>query len=204
MGQINDFFSSNAALVFGVLAIAGVVLAILLAMQMRNVTALMLRIDALTRGVDGKNLEAVLNQHLVSVFRVAEDIDEASSRIGHLEESALGHFSRLGLIRFNPFLDTGGNQSYALALLDGRGNGFVISSLHSRTGTRMYAKAVKNGQADTALSDEETQAIETALGRKKRRPGATAVRKPAAATPAAAPAAPSGEPRPPVVDAPGS
>ena len=51
-------------------------------------------------------------------------------------------FQRVGLVRFNPFEDTGGNQSFALALLDAEGNGWVLSSLHARTGTRVYAKPI--------------------------------------------------------------
>jgi hypothetical protein len=65
-------------------------------------------------------------------------------------------------VRFNPFEDTGGNQSFALALLDAEGNGWVLSSLHARSGTRVYAKAIREGRADGALSDEEAAAIKQA------------------------------------------
>jgi hypothetical protein len=71
---------------------------------------------------------------------------------------------RVGLVRFNPFDDTGGDQSFALALLDGRGDGVVISSLHSRSGTRFYAKPVKAGRTTHALATEEAQALAQAMG----------------------------------------
>ena len=75
-------------------------------------------------------------------------------------------------MRFNPFEgDTGGNQSFALALLDGRGDGFVVSSLHARAVTRMYAKAVSGGASEAALSDEECEALRQAMA--KPSPGAT-------------------------------
>jgi Protein of unknown function (DUF4446) len=210
VGQLNDILSSNLAVVVVVLVAACVVLAVLVAVLMRNINAQRDRLDALTRGADGKDLESVLNEHLESVFRVAAEIGKANGRIQVLEESAFGHFSRLGLIRFNPFSDTGGNQSYALALLDGRGNGFVVSSLHSRAGTRMYAKGVSGGKADTALSEEETQAIETALGRKKKpvanvRVAAAPPTPPVAPAPPAAPSDPSDVvSSPPIADAPSS
>ena len=73
----------------------------------------------------------------------------------------------MGLVRFNPFPDTGGNQSFALALLDESDDGFVVSSLHSRTGTRIYAKAVVGGKADTSLSTEENEAIDQARARRR-------------------------------------
>jgi hypothetical protein len=70
---------------------------------------------------------------------------------------------RRGLVRFNPFAGTGGNQSFCLALLDGEDNGLVISSLHSREVTRIYAKPIKKGKsAGYQLSTEEIQAIKNA------------------------------------------
>ncbi len=81
-----------------------------------------------------------------------------------LERDLQGVFARVGLVRFNPFEgDTGGNQSFALALLDGRGDGFVLSSLHARAVTRMYAKAITNGSSEAALSTEESEALRQAL-----------------------------------------
>jgi hypothetical protein len=73
-------------------------------------------------------------------------------------------FQRIGIVRFNPFEDTGGNQSFAIALLDTHGDGVVISSLHARGSTRVYAKAVKGGKAESAASAEEAQALRDALG----------------------------------------
>lgn len=83
------------------------------------------------------------------------DVLEAASRVA---------VSRVGLVRFNPFDDTGGNQSFALALLDAAGDGIVVSSLHARSGTRIYAKAIRAGRAATALSEEEADAVRQALG----------------------------------------
>ena len=71
---------------------------------------------------------------------------------------------RVGVVRFNPFPDTGGNQSFVMALLDARGDGVVLSSLHSRGGTRVYLKQVNAGKAETALSEEELEAIRRARG----------------------------------------
>ena len=65
-------------------------------------------------------------------------------------------------MRYNPFEDTGGNQSFALAMLDAKGDGWILSSLHARQGTRFYAKAVKAGRSETSLSEEEQAAIKQA------------------------------------------
>ena len=63
-----------------------------------------------------------------------------------LEGAQRRAFQRVGLVRYNPFEETGGNQSFALALLDAAGDGWVLSSLHARSGTRVYAKAIKAGR----------------------------------------------------------
>jgi hypothetical protein len=67
---------------------------------------------------------------------------------------------KINLIRFNPFEQLGGDQSFILCLLDNTNSGAIITSLHNRDSTRVYAKAIKNGQSDSmALSKEETKAL---------------------------------------------
>jgi hypothetical protein len=94
---------------------------------------------------------------------MSAEVDELTVRTAVAEANLRRSFQRIGLVRFNPFEDTGGNQSFALALLDANGDGVVFSSLHSRTGTRVYAKAVNGGRSETALSEEETQAVRDAM-----------------------------------------
>ncbi|HEY7736407.1 MAG TPA: DUF4446 family protein [Candidatus Limnocylindrales bacterium] len=123
------------------------------------------RHEGLTRGSEGRSLEAVLDAHLDRVFAVSRELEDLTARTVALEADAPHAFRRIGLVRFNPFEDTGGNQSFALALLDANGDGFVISSLHARVGTRIYAKALSGGRSETQLSQEEAEALRLALGR---------------------------------------
>src|SRR5262249_50219519 len=94
-----------------------------------------------------------------------KDVDVVAARTVVLERDLQTSFGRIGLVRFNPFEDTGGNQSFALAMLDGRGDGFVVSSLHARAGTRVYAKALAAGSSEAALSDGESEALGIALAK---------------------------------------
>jgi hypothetical protein len=128
----------------------------------RRTSELGQRLAGLTQGHDGQNLEAVLDAHLEKVRNVSRSVDDLSARTVVLETNGRRAFQRVGLVRFNPFEDTGGNQSFALALLDAREDGFVISSLHSRAATRFYAKAVVGGRPEATLSDEEAAAIKLA------------------------------------------
>jgi len=146
------------------LLFAGIGLVVMVVMQSLQISNLRRRIDHLTGGMGEGNLEDVLIQHLDSVHAVGQDVDELIARVALLESSARHHFARQGLVRFNPFpvSDTGGNQSFAIALLDESENGFIITSLHSRNGTRIYAKAVVAGKVDAQMSSEETQALDEA------------------------------------------
>jgi hypothetical protein len=130
---------------------------------MRQVRRLRRRLDRLTRGSEGKSLDAVLDAHVDKVYAVGRELDELSARAAAVEAVGRRSIQRVGLVRFNPFEDTGGNQSFALALTDGGGNGLVLSSLHSRTGTRVYAKAIAAGRSDGALSAEEAEALRLAM-----------------------------------------
>lgn len=145
------------------LGVAVVILILIVVVQARRVSKLGRRLESLTRGADGRSLEAVLDAHLDKVFGVARELDELSARSAMLESNGRQALQRVGLVRFNPFEETGGNQSFALAMTDAGGDGFVISSLHARAGTRLYAKAVQAGRSDAALSAEEAEALRLAL-----------------------------------------
>ena len=82
--------------------------------------------------------------------------------LNRLSRQLEGAIQRVGVVRYNPFEDTGSNQSFVLAMLDARGDGFVLSSLHARQATRMFLKAVRSGKADSAVSEEEAEAIRLA------------------------------------------
>jgi len=95
-----------------------------------------------------------------------EQLKDAFLKIDNLENILSKTIQKTGIVRFNPFSDIGGNQSFAIALLDEKNNGFVISSLFVKEGNRVYAKAVKDGKSEHSLSNEEIEAIDRAISSK--------------------------------------
>ncbi len=92
------------------------------------------------------------------------DLGGMEKKVLELERKGLSHFQKVELMRFNPYQDTGGDQSFVLVLLDDKGSGVVITSLHARSGTRIFAKEVILGKAGNhKFSDEEEKAIKKAL-----------------------------------------
>jgi hypothetical protein len=122
----------------------------------------------LMRGPGGQNLEQVLvgyakeldqiRQSLISLKATADDLDRRLRRC----------IQRVEMVRFNPFQDTVADQSFAVALLDDGGDGFVLSTLHGRDLTRVYGKPVRGKQSSYPLSPEEQEAIGKASALQKR------------------------------------
>lgn len=107
-----------------------------------------------------ENLRSILESLVSSQAEIDKHIKKVEDDLGKLEAKAI---ARVGVIRFSPFRDTGGDQSFALALLDEKNSGIVLLSLHGREGTRIYVKPIKDGKSRYELSREEKQAIEEAV-----------------------------------------
>jgi len=164
MDELNRVLTENLAAVLIVMAVAIVVLLVLVIMQSIRIGRAVDTYRQLVRDGSGGSLDDVLQAHVARVEQVRGrlgEIDAAQADLQHRSQTSIQH---VGLVRFNPFEDTGSDQSFALALLDDRRNGVVISSLHGRTNTRLFAKPVEGGASSHALSDEEAQAIREALG----------------------------------------
>jgi hypothetical protein len=161
--DLNRLVTPSLGAIVIALVFAVVVLLVMVVVLARRTARLDRRIASLTKGGDGTNLESTLHANLEKVATLARGVDELASRSAMLERVQRRAIQRVGLVRFNPFEDTGGNQSFALALLDQHGDGVVVSSLHARALTRVYGKAIANGKAEAALSDEEAEALRQAL-----------------------------------------
>jgi len=161
---VTAFIHDNLGPAFLILAVLFAVALVGLGIVARRLAELHRRLDAITRGEDGRSLQGVLEVHMGRVVAVGDEVERLSARTAALEASGRRAFQRICLVRFNPFEDTGGNQSFALALLDADDDGIVLSSLHSRGGTRIYTKAVAGGRPEAALSEEEAHALALARG----------------------------------------
>ena len=97
------------------------------------------------------------------------DVRDIRFRLAALE-AAQGHaLQYVGFVRFNAFPDVGSELSYALAVVNGSGDGFIVSSIYSRVEVRTYAKSVKDFSTDKETSDEERKALEIARSQRNSR-----------------------------------
>lgn len=108
------------------------------------------------------DLRNILERLLVGQSNLSQHLKKVEEGLFVLDRKTQGHISKVASVRFNPFSNTGSNQSFALALLDSNNTGVVLLSLHGREGTRIYVKPVVNGKSRYELSNEEQQALEEA------------------------------------------
>lgn len=96
------------------------------------------------------------------------ELSDLEGKIEALKNQGLQHIQRVELLRFNPYNDTGGNISFTACLLDSFGSGIVITSLHARSGTRMFGKEILSGKSKKyQLSKEEELVIKKAMTEKE-------------------------------------
>ena len=105
-----------------------------------------------------RNLKEILEQ-----FKVLQDsFDKFSLEFENFKKEYQFSVQKIGMVRFNPFSEVGGDQSFSIALLDGKDDGLVMTSFYTKEGNRVYGKPIKNGKSQYALSQEEIKAITTA------------------------------------------
>lgn len=121
------------------------------------------RVDTLFRKGD-KDLGEILASQIKRLDDQSKNIEKILTEIDKLNKISATCFQRVGVIRFNPFKEVGGDQSFSIALLDAKNNGFIITALYTREGNRIFAKPIENSQSKYSLSGEEKEALKKAMG----------------------------------------
>ena len=124
------------------------------------------RLERLRKGFfAGKNagdLEKFILNQTKKINELHGQLDYVEEALKNLQLQQKFAIQKLGIIRYNPFQDDGGNLSFSMAILDDHDNGVVITSLHGRDANRTYAKPIKGGKSEFSLTAEENQAIDAA------------------------------------------
>ena len=108
------------------------------------------------------NLEMKIQDYYETSKRIEEKYSKLLDMVTDMDKTDKTKIQKVGLIRYNPFDEMGGNLCFALALLDGNDNGVVLNGIHSRTGSFTYAKPIEMGVSTYMLSEEEIKAVEMA------------------------------------------
>ena len=139
----------------------------ILILWLLSLTVLFLKIylslQKISKGSTKETVVDILSEVLEKEQKLEKDFEGAKEQVKDLIFDSQLYIQRIGLVRFNPFNDTGGDQSFILALLNAEDSGVVISGLHTRNGTRWYAKKIEHGKGvEHELSEDELKAIKQA------------------------------------------
>lgn len=127
------------------------------------VVRLILHYKRLGKGVNQGNLLTHLESVSTHESTLTKEIAVLTRRVEALEKEKSSYLQKVGFHRFNPFNEIGGDQSFSLGILDGENDGIIITGLHTREKTRVYAKPVKAGKSTYELSAEEEKAVKVAV-----------------------------------------
>ncbi|MSR76293.1 MAG: DUF4446 family protein [Candidatus Ryanbacteria bacterium] len=114
-------------------------------------------------GGDPKTLETLVVEHAGRIEEAEQALRQLGDAHSTLAQDFLGSIQKVSMVRFNPFSDTGGDQSFVIALLDGKNDGVIFSSLYTRGQPLVYAKPIKAGASHYQLSKEEADALARAI-----------------------------------------
>jgi hypothetical protein len=109
-----------------------------------------------------KDLEGVIAAEIEKLAETEKTVERIIEKLKSVDRMANYGIQKVGVVRFNPFQDTGGDQSFSVAMLDAHDNGIVISSLFGRDSLRVYAKPIEKSNSSYPLTEEEKEAIKKA------------------------------------------
>ena len=165
MLDINVFLNNNILSIVVVLSVLVLVLLIISIMALAETKKLKKRYEQFTGG--SRRADGNLETQFGDFYRTAKAMDEKYSAVVNILKDLNGNMEKcvqkVGVVRYNPFDEVGGNLSYAVAILDSKNNGVVLNGIHSRTGSFTYAKPIELGVSEYTLSDEEQEALTKAL-----------------------------------------
>ena len=156
--------NANPSILLIVMMIISTMLAALIGRLFLAFRKFQQRYDNIARAAEAGNLAELIAGQSDELLHFRNDLARMDRVQNNLGQNLSFAVQKVGLIRFDAFDDVGGRLSFAAALLDGRGDGLVLSSINGRQDNRVYAKPIKGGASVFTLSTEEKQAIGQALG----------------------------------------
>ena len=115
------------------------------------------------RGKDGKTLEESMKERFAEVDTILKVTKQNRSDIREINRRLEGNYQKLGIVKYDAFNEMGGKLSFALAMLDGKNNGWVINAMHSREACYTYVKEIVKGESYVELAEEEAEALDKAI-----------------------------------------
>jgi hypothetical protein len=164
-GSLASLLHDNADIIILTLIVIVFIMLLAYALLLSRLAKLNRLYRRLTQGTSGGNIEEILREYMGTVENVSEASRALKERLDLVAKQQLLCLQRVGVVRFDAFEEVGGEQSFAVVVLDSERNGFALSSVYSRSDVRVYAKHISKGQPSHPLTKEEERALLQAEGR---------------------------------------
>ncbi len=164
-GLMQQIAADPAPYVYGAAGVLALLLVLVLYLLV-TVSGLKSRYQKMMTGEQtGKDFEKMMLDHIAETREVAEENARLKQEIVRIDLLLAKAVTRVGVVRFNAFQETGSDLSYAVAMLDSNNDGVVFSSIFGREDSRSYVKPIEDGKSKYTLTREEEQALKMAHSR---------------------------------------
>ncbi len=110
-------------------------------------------------GKDARSLESLMTDICEKIENLKNTQEEINKHLLIVDKRLDKSIRKVETVRFNPFVDAGSNQSFAISFINDEGNGVVLSSLYARDRMSIFAKPIKSGKSEFELSTEEKEVL---------------------------------------------
>lgn len=162
MAGINEFMKENQEIIILVLAFFSFIILMWNIYLHHSLSKIQKRSRIFFENKEAKDLEEIIFNQIKNTNEAKASVERLFLENGEMSKKLDKCIQKVAVVRFNPFAEVGGNQSFAIALLDKHLNGVIILSLYAREGVRVYSKSVKEGKSEYRFSKEEEEAIRLA------------------------------------------
>lgn len=122
-----------------------------------------IRLKKFFAGTKARNLEEMIVMVGDKINKIENSQEKIDKHLITIDDRLNKSIRGIETVRFNPFVDGGGNQSFAISFLNDEGNGVIISSLYARDRMSIFAKPILNGKSEFELSSEEKEVLEKSI-----------------------------------------
>lgn len=138
--------------------ISAIVIVILLWILMIEI-----RLKKIFAGTKARNLEEMIILVGKKINQIEGNQEKIDQHLILVDRKLSKSIRNVETLRFNPFVDAGGNQSFAISFMNDEGNGVVMSSLYARDRMSIFAKPIINGKSEFELSSEEKEVLDKSI-----------------------------------------
>jgi hypothetical protein len=163
MESLNTIINAYLPFILGGMAALIIILFIMVIVTLSSLDKLKQRYRKLSRGIENKNMEEIINGYLDKVEEVEREGKEIKGLFDGIDQRLKGCVQKVSVVRYRAFEDVGSDLSFSLAVLDDKDSGFILTGLFGRHDCTTYAKPVDRGISRYELSTEEKQALKEAM-----------------------------------------